>query len=501
MGSILKIIAGLVLALLVLAGVMVVRALSYGADPAALEITLPDAPKLDIDRAAENLAAAMRIKTITTRAGDPMPGREGPWLAFRDLIETTYPEVLGAADRQIVGGLTLLYTWEGSKPDLAPIILMAHQDVVPINLATIDDWTHGPHSGVIADGHVWGRGAIDDKGSLIMILEAANALAASGWKPERTIIFLFGHDEEVSGAGAQAAFAALKDQGVDPYMVLDEGAVVIEENPLTGSTTGLIGVSEKGYVSLQISVATIGGHSSRPPRESGAVRIARAITALEDNQMPADLAAPPFLDSIHKVGRDLPFTTRLAFANTWALGRVIKGQADSDATVNALLRTTTAPTMMAGSVKDNILPQRAFAVVNFRVHPANTVEDVLAHAKRVTSHIEGLVIERYGDSLGSEPSPVSSTESYPYKVLEAVASNTGGGVPVMPMLVLGATDARYATAIADDNIYRFTPVLYTDEDLAGFHGTNERISLHNLERMGEGYAQIMIALAGPGQRE
>lgn len=457
-------------------------------------VSLPAPPSIDLQFAATHLAEAIRIPTITYQSGDPGPGAEQPWLDFHAWLETTYPAVFATTQTELVADYSLLITWQGADPSLPPLILMAHQDVVPVNPGTEDDWNYDPFAGDIADGHVWGRGAMDDKGSLIAIMEAANALVASGFTPTRTIMFAFGHDEEVSGAGAQAMFNLLASRNVDPFMVLDEGYAVLANYPLTGKPAALIGVAEKGYLSLEITATTEGGHSSRPPRESGAVRIARAIVALEENQMPADLSAEPFEDMIRAVSADLPWATRLAFANRWLLEGTIRAQLESDETAAAIVRTTTAPTMMNGSIKDNILPQRASAVVNFRVHPNDTIEDVIAHVEDVTSHIDGLTVAPYGGGIGSAPSPVSSSESAAFRILEAVAREAGGGdVPVAPALMIAATDSRYATAISDDAIYRFAPAIFGDEDLNGFHGTNERLSLENLERMIGGYAQIMMA--------
>jgi len=151
--------------------------------------------------------------------------------------------------------------------------------------------------------------------------------------------------------------------------------------------------------------------------------------------------------------------------------------------------------MMTGSIKDNVLPSAPAPLSNFRIHPNDTVASVTQHVKDVTSHIEGLTIAQYENGIGSEPSPVSSMDSEAYRVLEAVARTTGGGqVPVAPALVIGATDARYASAISKDAIYRFAPAIYDDADLNGFHGTNERLSVENLGRMIKGYAQIMMAM-------
>lgn len=492
----LKILGGVAVVVAVLVGVVVWNTMQFGAKPdAQAAITLPEPPAVDVAAAAEMLGAAIRIQTVTYASGDPKPGADQPWIDLETALKARYPTIFAKASLEKILTHAMLMTWAGTDPSLPPVILMAHQDVVPVNPGTDADWTHGPFGGVVADGYVWGRGAMDDKGSLIAILEAGEALAKSGWTPKRTVIFAFGHDEEVSGAGAEAIFALLKSRNVTPAMVLDEGYAVLDNYPLTGKPAALIGVAEKGYISLQITANTEGGHSSRPPPESGAVRIARALVALEENQMPADLSAPPFNEMIEGVAADLPFTLRLAFANQWLLGSVIAGQIASDPTANAIVRTTTAPTMLNGSIKDNVLPQRASAVVNLRIHPNDSVASVTQHVKDVTSHIEGLTIAQYEDGIGSEPSPVSSTDSEAYRVLEAVARATGGGsVPVAPALVVGATDARYASAISKDAIYRFAPAIYDDADLNGFHGTNERLSVDNLGRMIKGYAQIMMAL-------
>jgi carboxypeptidase PM20D1 len=492
----LKILGGVVLAIALLVGVLLWNTSQFGTkSDARATLSLPEPPPVDVASAAEMLGAAIRIQTVTYASGDPRPGADQPWIDLEAALKARYPAVFAKMTLEKILTHAMLMTWAGTDASLPPVILMAHQDVVPVNPGTDADWTHGPFGGVVADGYIWGRGAMDDKGSLIAILEAGDALAKSGWSPKRTVIFAFGHDEEVSGAGAREIFAVLKSRNVTPAMVLDEGYAVLDNYPLTGKPAALIGVAEKGYISLEITATTEGGHSSRPPRESGAVRIARALVALEENQMPADLSAPPFYQMINAVADDLPFTTRLAFANQWLLGSVIKGQVGGDASANAIVRTTTAPTMMTGSIKDNVLPQRASAVVNFRIHPRDTMASVTQHVKDVTAHIEGLTITPYEDGIGSEPSPVSSMESDAYRVLEAVALSTGGGkVPVAPALVIGATDARYASAISKDAIYRFAPAIYDDADLNGFHGTNERLSVENLGRMIKGYAQIMMAL-------
>ena len=422
----------------------------------------------------------------------------GPRLALQGWLETTYQNAHTAMTRELVPGtLTLLYTWQGSDPSLKPLLLMAHQDVVPVNIGTEGDWTGAPFDGEIIDGYVYGRGAIDDKGSLVALMEAAEALAMSGFKPQRTVLFMFGHDEEVSGSGAQAGVALLKSRGVEPEFALDEGFMVINPSPLTGKPMGFIGIAEKGYVTVDVIATGQGGHSSTPPRDSAAVRLARAVVALDENQMPSDLSKPPVSDMFKAAGKDMPFAQRMAFANLWLFKGMIDKQMAGIAAGNAMIRTTTAPTMLSGSAKENVLAQRATATVNFRIHPNDTEESILQHVKDVTKDIDGIEVEVGKNGIrGSGASKVSPTDNRAYAVLASVAEATLPGSPAAPGLVLGATDGRYAEAITP-NVYRFSPSILTPEELTGFHGTNERTSVENVGLLARGYAQIILAMDAP----
>lgn len=496
MGVIWKGLAGLLALLTILAAVLVVRTLNYGGIDDIAAVDLPEVPEISSERAAERLAEVVRFRTITVAPGDPRPGAEGPWLALHDWLAATYPAAHSAMTRETVAGYTLLYTWEGSDPGLDPLLFMAHQDVVPVNIGTEGDWAAPPFAGEIQDGFVYGRGVIDDKGSLVALMEAAEALAATGFRPRRTVCFLFGHDEEVAGSGAQAGVELLKSRGVRPVMALDEGFMIVDPSPLTGKPMAFIGVAEKGYITVEVTAVAEGGHSSTPPRNSAAVRLARALIALDENQMPIDLTRPPVSDVFRAAAPDMDFVSRMAFANTWLFGGMIEAQLAEIPAGNAMVRTTTAPTMLLGSAKENVLAQRATAIVNFRIHPNDTEDDILAHIREVTAHIPGLEIEigRVG-ARGPGASPVSPTDIRAYAVLAAVAREAGGGVPVAPGLVLGATDGRYAHAITD-NVYRFLPAVMTPAELTGFHGSNERLAVANMGRMARGYMQIILAMDG-----
>ena len=493
-----QLLMGLGALFLILVAVLLVRTFTFGGAPANVQqVELPEPPAISAEAAAQNLSRAIQFRTITLSSGDPRPGQEGPWLELQAWLEETYPAFHAAADKETVpGGYTVLYTWEGSDASLDPILLMAHQDVVPVNIGTEGDWTGAPFAGEIIDGYVYGRGAMDDKGSLVGLMEALDALARDGFAPRRTILLQLGHDEEVSGSGAEAGIALLKSRRISPVMALDEGFMVVEDNPVTGGTLGLIGVAEKGYLTIRLTALAEGGHSSAPPRDSATVRLSRALVALDENQMAADLSKAPTSDMIRVVSQEMGFVNRMAIANQWLLGGLVESGLAASPQGNAMIRTTTAPTMLVGSAKENVLAQRATAMVNFRVHPNNTVEEVLQHVRDVTADIEGIEIELGGDGIASEPSPVSSTENRAYGVLAAVAAEISGGAPSTPALVIGATDARYASAITKD-VYRFAPSVVGPADLAGFHGTNERLSVENMGRLARSYAQIIMAMDAP----
>ncbi len=490
-------LAGLGLVLVALCAVILVRTVTYGGPVETRSIALATPSDMPAERGAQRLAEAMRFRTITVAPGDPRAGQDGPWRDMQRWMQRTYPAFHRIATRETIAGLTLIYTWPGSDETLKPLVLMAHQDVVPVNIGTEDDWTAPPFEGQVIEGYVYGRGAIDDKGSMVALFEALETLALDGFKPRRSLILVLGHDEEVSGSGAEAAMAHLMAQGIEAEMALDEGFMVVDPSPLTGKAMGFIGVAEKGYLTLRLTAIAEGGHSSTPPRDSAAVRLSRALVALDQNQMPADFSRSPVRELFQAAAPEMPFMSRMALANMWLFGGLVEGQLADLPAGNAMIRTTTAPTMLTGSAKENVLAQRAIAFVNFRIHPNDSEQDIIDHVRHVTRGIEGLEIDiATTGARGAGASPVSAIDNRAYAVLAAVAREAGGGAPVAPGLVLGATDGRYAHAITD-NVYRFAPAVLSPEDLTGFHGTNERISVENMGRLARGYAQIILAMDAP----
>jgi len=479
-------VGALIVAFLAIVGV---RTASIGAPAAQAAATeLAPAPEIDADRAALRLGGAIRFQTISRSEGvveDP-----AAFAALHLWLARTYPLTHAAMTREVVAEHSLLYTLPGTDASLPPILLLAHQDVVPVEAGTEGDWEAAPFSGAIQDGFVYGRGAVDDKGSLVATMEAMEALLASGFEPRRTIMFAFGHDEETLGGGAAAISALLAERNIRAWFVLDEGMAIVDGFALTGSSVALIGVAEKGYMSVRVNARGDGGHSSMPPGDTAAERLSRAVLAIRARPFPAHLEDDaPAGQLLQALAPQLALPMRAAIANRWAFGGVITGQMTADPSSNALLRTTIAPTIFEGGTKENVLPQQMHAVVNLRLHPRDTTESALAYLRESVAGIEGVTVEFEGTP--NNPSPVSATDSDSYALIRSAAAvSAPAGTPVAPMLVLGATDSRHYAPVAE-NVYRFSAMLAPQSELGRIHGTGERLSVENLGRMSRFYAQIM----------
>lgn len=469
-----------------LLAIMTAKALANGSKQAAA--TPADAPKIDEAKAAQHLARALTFQTISHQ--DPALDDPSMFQGLHEALEEMFPKVHATLTREVVGGSSLLYTWKGKDPSKAPIVLLGHQDVVPVEPGTEGDWTEPPFGGVIQGGFVWGRGALDFKTAVVGLLEAAEALLNEGYQPSRTVYLAFGHDEEVSGLkGAVAIVALLDSRGVHAAFVLDEG-MVITEGILKGvePPIALIGIAEKGYLTLELSVQGQGGHSSIPARPTTVGILARALQELEGHPMPAHIDGPARA-LFETLAPEMPFGTRLILSNLWLLSPVAKRLLSGDPVTDAILRTTIAPTMLEGSVQENVLPQRARALVNFRVLPGDTRASVIEHVKTVIGDPR-VSVKPVEGSMSQDPSSVSDPSSAAYKAIERSIRQIFPEAIVAPSLVLAATDSRHYQTIAD-GVYRFAPQRMRDEDRARVHGTDERISVKNF---GEGvrfYAQVV----------
>ena len=438
---------------------------------------------VDDQQVAEHLAAAIRCRTVPVdENGTPEPE------AFQQLhlmLKETYPLVHQKLRREVVNGYSLVYVWQGTRADLEPVMLMAHQDVVS---ADPTEWTHPPFEGKIVDGFIWGRGTLDIKNQLIGIMEAAETLLQQGYRPERTIVFGLGHDEETGGVnGCKIIGQMLKERKIHLAGIVDEGGGIVEGLAArVRGKVGLIGVSEKGYLTVEFSVHAQPGHSSTPPPQTSIGILSKALARLEAHPMPTHLRRLRPL--YHGIGIAAPLYIQVAFANVWLFGPLLKRWLVPKPEMNASMRTTTALTIIEGGVEDNTIPAEAKAIVNFRLLPGDTIAEVLWHAKKVIKDervkitpVEG----KYNEAL-----PVSSNNVPAYLSLKKVVRQVFDNPPVAPFVMLGGTDCQHFVPVCD-NIYRFTSVVM-DESFQGLeHGIDERIPIEAMARMVIFYAQLM----------
>lgn len=334
---------------------------------------------------------------------------------------------------------------------------------------------------------IWGRGTIDDKGCVVSIMESVEHLLKSGFTPERTIYLSFGHDEEVGGKGVQAIAAYLKSQNVEAEFVLDEGGTFVQGIiPDIDKTVALVGTAEKGFLTLELSVSIEGGHSSMPEKETAIDVLASAVSRLKNKPFPATLSGP-IEGFMNNLGPEMPFINKMVFANKNLFKSIITGIYEKTASGNALVRTTTSPTIFKSGVKENIIPQTANASVNFRIAPGMSVNEVIFYVKE-TINDDRVTMKTGG--FKSEASKVSSTESFGYETIKKTISQTNPDALISPYLVVGATDSRFFEPISE-NIYRFSAFKITKENIKSFHGLNERIPVAEFENMVRFYVQLI----------
>jgi carboxypeptidase PM20D1 len=462
---------------------ILVRTILYGQAPEAGEPT--ELAQVEGEVIAGHLSAALRHATVSQEG---VRSDYAPFQELRRELERMYPRAHAALKVESVNRYSLLYTWTGRNSSLAPVLLAGHMDVVPVDPSTRDDWVHPPFEGRIADGCVWGRGALDTKNTVIAALEAVETLLKAGYQPERTLMLGFGHDEEIGGLQGAAQIAGrLLASGIRLEALLDEGGAILNEGlPGVRLPVALVGVAEKGYMSLELTVEGGGGHSSMPPKHTSIGVLSRALARLEARPLPArlDMAAAMF----RRLGVFLPFGLRAVFANQWLFSGLIKGRLGAEARTNAMVRTTTAVTMIGGGVKDNLLPARARAVVNFRLLPGDRAADVIEFARKVI-HDEAVQLH-LPDGSSWEASPVSPFDSPAAAGLLRTLSQVYPEAVTAPFLVSGATDSRHYSQVCA-NIYRFSPYVLSLEELRTIHASNEHISIAGLARMVQFYIQLV----------
>lgn len=429
----------------------------------------------NFNKYVDNLSGGLQIATISNT--DYNATDFAPFVQFRDYVQSTYPLVFKNAEYTVVNGHAMLIKWPGRRSDLKPILFNAHYDVVPPEQEEL--WKYGPFSGTVADGRIYGRGALDMKGMLFSLLSAADNLMSSEFVPERDVYFAFGHDEEVGAAQGSSKIAQyLHDQGIKLDAAFDEGGMIALAN-MGGNEYGFafVGIAEKGLTTVKINVFAQGGHSSMPPQNTALGDAAVIMQRLQDNQMPARLL-PVTDDLLNTVGGILKFPVRVLIANKSLFSGIVLDQLSKIPAANAMIRTTTALTQASGSDAYNVLPSVASIVVNFRILPGDTIDDVIAHVQKLCDGYD----VKLDIMPGRNPSRVSSISSAAYENVHHSILNVYPTATIIPYITLGGTDSRNYEPIAD-NVYRFLPAAVTSTERGLMHNYDESISLENYNRM------------------
>ncbi len=467
------------LTVLILIVILVVKTAFYPSK----QLNVEPAETIEIGKQSlQNLSKAISFKTISHE--DYSLTDTSQFVQFHAFLDSTYPLIFKHLEKEVYGNYALLYKWQGKNKNLKPLILLAHQDVVPV---VEENWEKGPFSGETDDEFIWGRGTLDDKGSLISILEAAERLLEEGIIPERTVYLAFGDDEEVGGKGARELASILKNEGVEAEMVIDEGmAITSGVVPMISKPVALIGTSEKGYLSLEITSRFEGGHAAMPQSETAISILSKALVAITENQ-PAPEFTLPVKGFLRYIGPEIPWPARIVFANQLLLGGVLKSIYTSSGPGNSLVRTTTAPTMLQAGIRDNVLPTEATATINFRLLPGDSSEKVIAHLEK-TINDNRVSLTIIGNS--KEPAKVSPIDCEAFNVLNKTIRESFENTYVAPTLMTASSDSYHYSEVSP-HVYRFAPYQITPENIDLFHNDNERISIENYKAMINFYYRLV----------
>ncbi|PJJ62028.1 M20/M25/M40 family metallo-hydrolase [Compostimonas suwonensis] len=469
-----------------LVGTVVARALAAGrpraASPARHEASSP-ARSLPLSAArpgsAERLSRMVRIPTVwLTSDDDPEPFER-----FEALLAEEYPLVHSRLEREKITPFGILYRWRGlSESD--PLVLMAHYDVVP---AEPHDWADDPFSGAVRENAVWGRGTLDDKGHLLVVLEAVENLLADGFTPAHDVYVSLGGNEERYGTAAQRIAAEFSRRDIRPWLVLDEGGAIID-SPFPGITVPLamVGVAEKGVATIRLQTRGGGGHASAPPAVTATTRLSRAVLRLGTSPFAVALPRPTH-DMLTGFAPISPFAYRLAFANMGLFSRpVARLLAARGGETEAMTRTTVAVTMLEAGTAPNVLPAAASATLNVRIAIGETVDTVVTTLRAAIGDpaVEIVVLEE------SDPTPVSSSVNEQFALISEAVTASYPGTVSAPYVVNAATDSRHFHRFVPA-VYRFSPFVMSAEQRASVHGVDEHVTIDSLER-GERFVQTLI---------
>ncbi len=437
----------------------------------------------DQDRVVEKLRALVRIPTVSRRDPDVVDAAAFDRLLVE--LERQFPLLHERLELTRIHTHGLLFHWKGDA-DTRPIVLMAHLDVVPVDEDA--PWRHPAFDAAVVDGAIWGRGTLDDKGSVVGICEAVERLLEAGFTPRQDVWLSFGCDEEVFGVAAPLAVEELTRRGVRPWFVIDEGgAVAYDAFPGIDRPVAAIGVTEKGVTSLELVVEGRGGHASTPAKRGPTARLARAITRLERSPLPARTPEPT-VELMRRLAPYAPAALRPVMANAGRMRAVLtRALIAAGPESAAMTRTTMAVTTLSGSPALNVIASTARAGVNIRIMIGDTVDGVLEHVRKSLrdKQVRIDVVER------GEPSPISPyRDDEAFALLESTVASVFPDALVAPYVMMAGTDSRHFTAICP-RVYRFAPYRMTKAQRQSIHSYDEHIGIDDLVEGVAWYQQLI----------
>ncbi len=435
----------------------------------------------DKDKATTCLRSLIRCKTVSYN--DASLEDDAEFEKFKALLPTLYPNVFNVCEYNELPDRALLFKWKG-KTEQNPAVFMAHYDVVPV---VAENWDKDPFGAELEDGVIWGRGTLDTKTTFNAVLYAAEELIQKGFTPERDFYFAFSGGEEVNGKGAVNIVDWFETNGIEPEFVLDEGGAVVENVfPGVKKPCGLIGIAEKGMMNVEYKVKSNGGHASSPKPNTPIELLSKACLAVLNKPFKYHLSEP-VAKMFDTLGRNSNFLYRMIFANLWLFMPVLNLICvKSGGELNALVRTTTAFTMMQGSDAPNVIPPVASIVSNMRLNPYDNINSALDYLKKTVNN-DNVEINLIG---GMNPSRISVTDCKGYEYISSALASTWLGTIVSPYLMVACSDSRHYGRISD-KVYRFSAMDLTSEERASIHGNNEKIRLETLYRSVEFYIRLM----------
>lgn len=431
------------------------------------------------EKYVNNLAEMIKFETISL---DDQPDKT-KFYEFHKLLKKLFPSLFSVVEMEDFDG-SLLLKWKGKNPDAMPVMLMNHMDVVEAQ----GEWAHEPFSADIADGRLWGRGTLDNKGGLWGMLQAADDLAAEGFVPETDLYFESACTEECGGEGAMEISQVLYDRGIRFSMILDEGGMIVSE-PIAGAkgNFAMVGMGEKGCAELKFIARGNGGHASTPDTDTPLVRLGKFMEEA-DSQSIFKAQLSPVIEEMF---------TRLAPHIDGYLGKVLNNSKlfkplitavmpKVSPTAGALLRTTIAFTMANGSEARNVIPAEAWVVGNMRVSHHQGYESSLAAIKKLAAKYD-IETEVLTPSIDS---PLADFNSDAFRQIEKAVSLAYPEVVTVPYVMTGASDGRFMGKLTD-NCFRFVPFIINEQQLESVHGIDENVDIKTLEPAVEFYKHLI----------